>query len=352
MPLVALNVECPECKVPFLAPHRSPSNAVQCPHCGGQYLLSRCQEVDSTMLAQRKISHIRTSEEENAEILEGSRSQQSTMLLAAGSLVVLVGLGAYAAVSYGAGKTLKQQVKEKAAVAQIEAADKERYDEAFAAAQRTLAAPDWKTMLQSVRDRDRALPHAQWVYSRKAYRPMNLVTYQFPQDMHVGEDAFVRMYVTADEISTGFWIRLQNSGYGWQLDWEALGRYSREHWTAFLEERPTDEQEYRVHIQRSSLPDRHYFERGFTGERDAFAVKIWSLEEDKHVHAVVDVASPVGQSLAPFVRWDVGEGFIAVLRWPEYDTEEAGYQFVELVDIIQPGWHISSRKQVAANAGN
>ncbi len=89
MPLVALNVECPECMVPFLAPHRSPSNAVQCPHCGGQHLLSRCREVSPEMLAQRKISHIRTAEEENAEMLESSRSQQMSLLLVAGGVVVI-----------------------------------------------------------------------------------------------------------------------------------------------------------------------------------------------------------------------------------------------------------------------
>ncbi|MGK0186900.1 MAG: hypothetical protein ACI9R3_002685 [Verrucomicrobiales bacterium] len=352
MPLVALNVECPECRVPFLAPHCSPSNAVQCPHCGGQHLLSRCREVSPEMLAQRKISYIRTSGEENAEILESSRSQQMSLLLVAGSLVVLLGLGVYGAIYYNSGRYQKAQKQEFAAAAEIEAADKVRYDEAFATAKRVMAASEWQTMLQSVRARERVLPQAQWVYQRKPHQPMHLISYQFPQDMHVGEDAFVRLYVSAEEISTGFWIRLQNSGYGWQLDWEALGRYAREHWAVFIDEKPTDIQEYRVYMQRSSVPDRHYYERGFTGEGDAIAVKIWAFDPELCVHAIVDVTSLPGQALAGTVRWDSGEGYIAGLRWPEYAAEEAGYQFIDVAEILQPGWHINGQAQIAANANN
>jgi hypothetical protein len=183
MPLVAINVECPACAVPFLAPHRSPSNAVQCPHCGGQHLLSRCREVDPEMLGQQTISTIRTTQEENAEYLESSRSRQLKLLLGAGGLVVLLGLGTYASVWYSSSKKKAEEAKELAAVSQTAAADKARYDEAFATAQRTLATPEWKVMMQSVRAHDRALKQAQWVYSRVPYKPMHLINYKFPQDM-------------------------------------------------------------------------------------------------------------------------------------------------------------------------
>ncbi|MEZ5325024.1 MAG: hypothetical protein R3F19_08165 [Verrucomicrobiales bacterium] len=141
---------------------------------------------------------------------------------------------------------------------------------------------------------------------------------------------------------------MENSGYSWQLDWEALGRYTREHWSAFVEEHPVESETYRVHLQRSSIPDRHYFERGFSGGGDAFAVKIWALDAGKYVHAIVDERSQAGQALAATLRWDVGEGYIARLSWPEHTDPDDGYQFVDLVEVIQAGWHISDQAEVAA----
>jgi hypothetical protein len=166
----------------------------------------------------------------------------------------------------------------------------------------------------------------------------------------VGEDAFVRLYVTAKEVDTGFWIRLENSGYGWQLDWEALGLYTREHWNAFGDEHPTEVETYRVHLLRSSIPDRHYFERGFSGDGDAFAVKIWAVDADKYVHAIVDASSGFGQTLAGTLSWDTGEGYIVRLSWPENTDPDASYQFVDLVEVIQQGWHISDQADVAVNS--
>ena len=304
------------------------------------------------MLGQQTITTIRTTQEENAEYLETSRSQQMKLLLGAAGLVVLLGLGTYASVGYSSAKNLAKEAKQLAVVSQTAAADKARYDEAFATAQTTLATPDWRVMMQSVRSRDRVLKQAQWVYSRVPYKPMHLINYQFPQDMHVGEDAFVRLYVTAKEIGTGFWIRLEHSGYGWQLDWEALGGYTREHWSAFVDERPTGIDTYRVHLQRSSIPDRHYFERGFSGDGDAFAVKIWALEGDKYVHAIVDASSKAGQALAETLSWDTGAGYITRLSWPENIDPDSSFQFVDLVEVIQPGWHISDQTEadVAVNS--
>jgi type II secretory pathway component PulM len=135
------------------------------------------------MLGQQTISTIRTTQEENAEYLESSRSRQLKLLLGAGGLVVLLGLGTYASVWYSSSKKKAEEAKELAAVSQTAAADKARYDEAFATAQRTLATPEWKVMMQSVRAHDRALKQAQWVYSRVPYKPMHLINYKFPQDM-------------------------------------------------------------------------------------------------------------------------------------------------------------------------
>ena len=349
MPLVAQNVECPQCAVPFLAPHRSPSNPVQCPHCGGQQLLSRCREVAPEMLAQRPISTIRTEEEVAAEVLEQSRGQQTKLVLAIAAVIGVLGLGTYAAVTYGFGRNVEKQKQEQALAAQLAAADKARYDEAFQVARRALAEPDWRKMLTKARAHGRALPRAEWVYDRKPYEPMLLTGYQFPQDMHVGEDAFVRLFVSAEGLDAGFWLRLQNSGFGWLLDWEALGYYTREHWNAFVEERPTTVEEYRVHIQRSSVPDRHFYERGYTGEGDAISVRIWSLDASQDVHAIIEEGSAAHRGLVNGIRWEIGEGYIVRLSWPENPVSDGGYEFVELVDVVQPGWHISTVADVAAH---
>ena len=336
--------------MPFLAPHRSPSNSVQCPHCGGQHVLSRCRKVGPNDLAQREISTIRTEEEENIEIRDQARNQQAKLLLGAGAVVAALGLGTYAMVSYSFGRGIVEDEKAMVSGAQLEAAEQERYDKAFAVAKQALGAADWRMMMPRVRSRERAQAQAEWLYQRKPYRPMRLTSYQFPQDMHVGEDAFVRLFVASEELETGFWIRLQYSGYDWLLDWEALGGYTREHWAAFLEDYVGDDELFRVHIQRSSMPDRHFFERGFTGDGDAFGVRIWALDREKHVHAIVDAESEIGEGLAQGVRWDLGEGYVVRLRWPDPVVNEAGYKFVEITEVLQSGWHISDRPKVVANS--
>lgn len=347
MPLTTVTVECPRCAVAFLAPDVSASNRVQCPNCAGQNPLESCRRVGAEGIRQRGIDAIRSEREEKAGILEFAGVRQTKLLLGIGIGVVAVGLGSYAAVSLGFGRAVAENEWELERVARVSAEEKARFDGAFAAARRALAQPDWRMLLQGARARERVLPMAQWVYGRVPYEPLLLTGYQFPEDMMVGEDAFVRFYVRAEEVESGFWLRLQNSGYGWLLDWEALGHHTREHWNAFVRERPALAGEYRVHIQRSSVPDRHFFARGFTGESDAFGVRIWALDPENAVHAVVPAGSAAESGLADTVRWEVEEGYIVRMKWPEGATTVGGYDFVDLLDVVQQGWHVTDPPRAA-----
>jgi hypothetical protein len=346
MPLTATTVECPECVTAFLAPYHGPDNPVQCPHCAGQYLRRQCREVEAGEFAQRNITNIRTEEQEAASIVETTRSQQHKMLVIVGSVVVLVGLGAYGAFALTTTKGAAEEARQ-AREAQVAANDRAVFDAAFSVAKEALGKPDWQEMFAYVRDAERVRPLAQWLYERDPYESYLVTGYKFPQVMKVGEDTFIRLLLYAKDVDRGFWVRLTKDQNGMKLDWEALGRYTSAHWDYFMTEQPTSPETFRVRIQRSSLPDRLYFERGFEGDGDAIGVRIWSLDAGKDVHAVIPYRSPQGKALANSVRWEIDKGFIVRLRWPDdsnKEKKEGGYQFVDLVEVVQPGWHYASNE--------
>ncbi|MBP7950216.1 MAG: hypothetical protein KA004_11210 [Verrucomicrobiales bacterium] len=332
-------VHCPNCDLVFYPSVENPDQVVQCPACFMRTLLSSCRPAAEPKLEfpERWVTEADETEARRQIV----RGRQGKFLLAAA--LGVVALAALLLVRYlpeihqtpsgadTAGNSPAEVEKQKALAA------------ATALAKTALEAPDWQTLLHSVRKPDHVRPLMEWYYKHRTggYVPYHIQRIKTGIYQASNPPSVVVKLATADSRMLD--VVVEQTSEGWKLDWEAFSNVHGIRWRLFLSREKEFSDSLIVPVRVARLP-LSLLTSGFYSSIQAdpaatkSAARLFVTDpEAEYAAAIFPADAPLAAELLSANEEENVRKFVVEVRLRGTDPDQYP-PCVEIKRILQHGW--------------